>query len=204
MSVNRVRDKSTEENFSLPPLIVGTVKLRLYLQPFSTNNKIVWVCKSGATSSIIFKWIHINIRKLVKNHGYLSTYLFCGRAGFTEETPKCNTGPATGEWQSLTEDCRNRMLKIGTLNVKNFETNRVFAKEMLQSCDILALQEHWLFSFQLSDINRQFPAHNAFTKYVDENSPLPPTQKPLGYGGVSILYRKNMSCFWQRNQEMAK
>ena len=80
-------------------------------------------------------------------------------------------------------------MKIGTLNVKNIETNR----EMLQSCDILALQEHWLFSFQLSDMEMQFPTHNAFSKSVDEDSPLPPTQKPREYGGVSILYRKNMS-----------
>ena len=84
------------------------------------------------------------------------------------------------------------MLKIGTLNVKNIETNRVFVKEMLQSCDILSLQEHWLFSFQLSDIERQFPTHNAFSKSVDEVIPLPPTQKPRGYVWVSILYRKNM------------
>ena len=64
---------------------------------------------------------------------------------------------------------------------------------MIQSCDILALQEHWLFSFQLSDIERQLPTHNAFSKSVDEDSPLPPTKKLRGYGEVSILYRKNMS-----------
>ena len=67
----------------------------------------------------------------------------------------------------------------------------MFVKEMLQSCDILALQEHWLFSFQLLDIERQFLTHNAFSKSVDEDSPLPPTKKPRGYGEVSILYKNN-------------
>ena len=82
------------------------------------------------------------------------------------------------------------MLKIGSLNVKNIETNRVFVKEMLQSCDILALQEHLVIIFQLSDIERPFLTHNAFSKSVDEDSLLRPTQKPRGYDGVLILYRK--------------
>ena len=70
MSANRLeknyqRDKSTEENFLVTPFIIGDSKVK-YLKPFSTNNKIVWICKSGATSSVIFTWIHRNLRKLVK------------------------------------------------------------------------------------------------------------------------------------------
>ena len=63
---------------------------------------------------------------------------------------------------------------------------------MSKSCDILAIQEHWLFNFQLSDIEKRFPSHSAFSKAVDENKPLPPTQKPRGYGGVSVFYRTNL------------
>ena len=39
------------------------------------------------------------------------------------------------------------LLKIGTLNVKNVESNSVFVTELLKMCDILAIQEHWLFNF---------------------------------------------------------
>ncbi|MEW8547538.1 MAG: reverse transcriptase family protein [Candidatus Thiodiazotropha sp.] len=81
---------------------------------------------------------------------------------------------------------------MGTLNVKNVETNGVYVRELLKTCDILALQEHWLFTFQLADIENNFTSHLAYSKAVDEDSPLPPNQKPRGYGGVSILYRKNM------------
>ena len=55
-------------------------------------------------------------------------------------------------------------MRIGTLNVKNVETNATYVREMLKSCDILAIQEHWLFNFQL-------PSHYAFGKAVDENTP---------------------------------
>ena len=85
-----------------------------------------------------------------------------------------------------------KLLTIGTFNVKNIETNEVYLRELLKTCDILAIQEHWLFSFQLSNIETSFVSHYAYSKAVDDNDPLPPNQKPRGYGGVSLLFRKNM------------
>lgn len=85
-----------------------------------------------------------------------------------------------------------KSLKIGSFNVKNIETNTVYVNEILKTCDILAIQEHWLFNFQLQDIEKMFTSHSAFSKAVDDDNPLPPTQKPRGYGGVAILFRKEM------------
>ena len=83
-------------------------------------------------------------------------------------------------------------LKIGTLNVKNIDTNIAYTRELLDSYDILVIQEHWLFSFQLLNLENIFPSHFSYSKAVDEDDPLPPCQKPRGYGGIAILYRKNM------------
>ena len=71
-----------------------------------------------------------------------------------------------------------KLLTIGTFNVKNIETNEVYLRELLKTCDILAIQEHWLFSFQLSNIETSFVSHYAYSKAVDDNDPLPPNQKP--------------------------
>ena len=49
---------------------------------------------------------------VVKITQTLHTILFREQQGFTEDTPKCYTGPANGECQSLIEDGRNGMLKI--------------------------------------------------------------------------------------------
>ena len=81
---------------------------------------------------------------------------------------------------------------MGTLNVKNIETNEVYIRDLLSEYDILAIQEHWLYSFQLSNIERTFVTHNAYSKAVDEENPLPPNQKPRGFGGVALLYRKKL------------
>ena len=56
---------------------------------------------------------------------------------------------------------------VGTLNVKNIETNVAYVREFLSQCDILAIQEHWLFNFQLYDLERAFSTH-----YHYENKPI--------------------------------
>ena len=79
-----------------------------------------------------------------------------------------------------------KALKIGTLNVKNVETNIIFVKKLLQNCDILFLQETWLFNFQQSQLNEYLETHTSYGKSVDDNNPLPPIQKPRGYGGLLV------------------
>ena len=46
------------------------------------------------------------------------------------------------------------LLKVGTFNVKNIETNKVYINMLLNFYDILAIQEHWLFNFQLPEIEK--------------------------------------------------
>lgn len=53
-------------------------------------------------------------------------------------------------------------LKIGTLNVKNIETNEAYVRELLATYDILAVQEHWLFTFQLSNFESYFTSQATF------------------------------------------
>lgn len=83
-----------------------------------------------------------------------------------------------------------KLLRLARFNVKNIETNDVYITELLKSCDILALQEHWLFTFQLPCIEKTFQTLYA-SKDVDD--PLPPIQKPRSYGGVTTLYDKDLN-----------
>ena len=64
---------------------------------------------------------------------------------------------------------------------------------MLKKHDILAIQEHWLFNFQLQDLEKTFCSHFVHSKAVDDDNPLPPTQKPRGYGGVALFYSKDLN-----------
>ena len=86
-------------------------------------------------------------------------------------------------------------IKICTFNVKNIESNRAYVQEPLKRCDIIALQEHWLFNFQLQDMERIFCTHSVHSKTVDDDNLFlrPKTQKPRGYGGVAILFSKKLN-----------
>ena len=80
-------------------------------------------------------------------------------------------------WEQVEPRKRRQKAKpmtIGALNVKNIETNDAFVCELLKIYDILALQEHWLFNFQLPDIEKRFPSHSAHIRAVDDDNPLTP------------------------------
>ena len=83
------------------------------------------------------------------------------------------------------------VLKIATFNVKNVVTNINALQKLFEKMDIICIQEHWLFQFEvnfLKNINNTF---EVVGKTVDNDNPLPPTQKPRGYGGVSVFWKKD-------------
>ena len=79
-------------------------------------------------------------------------------------------------------------LSVITLNIKNVKGN---LQKLIQEHDIICLQEHWLFGFELKLLDEISDNHKAHAKSVDMNNPIPPIQVPRGYGGSAILYRKN-------------
>ena len=84
------------------------------------------------------------------------------------------------------------MIKLGTFNVKNVETNSLYVQELLKTCNVLFLQETWLFNFQIPLLEKYFHTHSSMEKAVDDDNPLPPTQKPRGYRGVACLVRNTI------------
>ncbi len=64
----------------------------------------------------------------------------------------------------------------------------------LQETDVLCVQEHWLYQYELKyleDFHQDFYSH---AKAVDEENPIPPIQKPRGYAGTSIFYKKHIAA----------
>ncbi|CAC5411732.1 unnamed protein product [Mytilus coruscus] len=63
---------------------------------------------------------------------------------------------------------------------------------MKEDVYIYLLQEHWLFDCQLNMLNEIHSKYIRIGKSVDTDDPLPPIQMPRGYGGVAILWRKEL------------
>ena len=66
---------------------------------------------------------------------------------------------------------------------------------MEKSIDIYMLQEHWLFDCQLTILQEFHQDYNGAGKSVDSNDPISPYQMPRGYGGVAILWRKDLDSY---------
>ena len=57
------------------------------------------------------------------------------------------------------------------------------------------MQQHWLFDFQLPDIEKRYTKHIAHGRAVNEDNPLPGPlhKKTRGYGGVALIYNRDMN-----------
>jgi hypothetical protein len=72
------------------------------------------------------------------------------------------------------------------------KTSIISLEELAANHQILLLQEHWLFNFEKHLLNSILENFNAAAKSVDDDDPIPPIQKPRGYGGVAVLWHKKL------------
>ena len=79
-------------------------------------------------------------------------------------------------------------LKLMSYNCKGFNVRKVpFIKSLLERCDILLLQETWLFSSQLSIFSQFFKDFESH-RYLCMDESVIVSGRP--YGGVTTLYRQ--------------
>ena len=91
----------------------------------------------------------------------------------------------------IAQDKLNRQkIKIAAFNCKNVKTRTPAINELFETHDIILLQEHWLFEFQLHLLGEIGADISYIGKAVDMNNNIQPTQLPRGYGGVAILWKK--------------
>ena len=87
------------------------------------------------------------------------------------------------------------VLNILDFNCKNILTCGPLFTEMEKSIDIYMLKEHWLFDCQLNILQEIHQDYNGTGKSIDSNDPISPYQMPRGYGGVAILWRKDLDSY---------
>jgi len=80
-------------------------------------------------------------------------------------------------------------------NCKNVKTSSPAIVELFRHNDIVLIQEHWLFHFQINLLEQIHEDINAAGKGADMNNPIHPMQIPRGYGGVAILWKKHLDKF---------
>ena len=103
--------------------------------------------------------------------------------------------PAAPADVDSTERNEHSVSKIVSLNIENFHTNRLYLKELMNSADIICVQEHWLYNFKQQTHDKFCEGNNfeVYMKSVDDSDPISPLQRPRGKGGVATMWRSSIS-----------
>ena len=67
-----------------------------------------------------------------------------------------------------------------------------YSDTLSKKTDVFLVKEHWYFNCQLAKLDIVCEVFNSCGKAVDTGNPILPVQMPRGYGGVAILWRKDI------------
>jgi exonuclease III len=85
----------------------------------------------------------------------------------------------------------NSFINVSSFNCRGAMSSCLYIETLLKQCDILCLQEHHLFNDNMSFISTM---HNDFDNYTVCSSYVSHTGTRIRQGGVSIMWRKNISA----------
>jgi hypothetical protein len=78
-------------------------------------------------------------------------------------------------------------IRLVSFNCKTIKTCALIIDKLLQTNDIILIQEHWLSQAQIHLISESHGEINYVGKGVDINDPLLPVSMPRDYGGVAVI-----------------
>ncbi|CAC5423916.1 unnamed protein product [Mytilus coruscus] len=89
--------------------------------------------------------------------------------------------------------CHDLPIIIDTVKIDNNALpNQIYLTHVLNNCDILFKQEHWLFSFEKHKLQDNNSTHICCAKSVDDNIDTEILVKGRGYGGVAAYWRQEL------------
>ena len=93
--------------------------------------------------------------------------------------------------------------KIGCFNTRGIMSNSDYVYQLLSSLDLLAVTEHWLFSYdlhKLSSFHCDFSVHASSSPNVEDSFICAP-RNTRGNGGVALFIRTYFAQFTKRLSE---
>lgn len=81
---------------------------------------------------------------------------------------------------------------MATLNVENLRSNLAYVHYLLEKNQLLLLQEHWLFNFEIPDIGSLLQGYNFQVKCIDDDAPIAPLMRPRGNAGVITVWSRDI------------
>ena len=76
---------------------------------------------------------------------------------------------------------------IGSINIQSAKGNSEYLKKVLNTCDILCIQEHWLLSLEKKMLENMHKDFNVSAKAVDADEIKLKYKSLRGNGGIAVF-----------------
>ena len=81
---------------------------------------------------------------------------------------------------------------VASCNIEGACSNSPYIDELKANYDIIGLQETWLWKFEANHLANICPEFNYVHTAQDELDEISPDQRPRGFGGCALLYKKGI------------
>jgi exonuclease III len=81
---------------------------------------------------------------------------------------------------------------IGSINIQSAKGNSKYLKNILNTCDILCIQEHWLLSLEKKMLENMHKDFNVSAKAVDDDDIKLNYKSLRGNGGIVVFWKKTI------------
>ena len=92
------------------------------------------------------------------------------------------------------------LIIICTYNMQGFNSNKIGLHKLLESQQIICIQEHWLYTFENSEIGKMSPDFAAAAKSNDHNDNITPQERTRGHGGVAIMWHNDLDKYTKKKK----
>ena len=125
---------------------------------------------------------------LTSNHANRKPYVYESISGYDSNDPPLPVSTAS------VSSGDGATTKVVTFNIENFYTNNLYIYSLMKQSHIIAIQEHWLYSYEkrhMSDLCAE-QGFSVALKSVDDDDPLLPTCRPRDKGCVGFMRTREL------------
>ena len=85
-------------------------------------------------------------------------------------------------------------ISLATINIENINSNILHLQQLLQTNDIVCMQEHWLHRFEAKRMQELLPDYQFSIKCYDDNHPVDNLYRPpRGQAGVATVWKAHLN-----------
>ncbi|CAC5403356.1 unnamed protein product [Mytilus coruscus] len=162
-----------------------------YHQPFNNSTTCFTSANNNSTTCLSSAFYNGTTNTIPSNYNTICSY-----STSSDNEPNKDNVPTENSTDVTNLDCGRQNLDkepiLRTLNVQNALSNQLYLVNVLKKCDILFVQEHWLYSCDKHKLQGVNDTHICEAKSVDDDLDTKIFVRNRGFGGTAVFWRKDI------------